>query len=132
MEIYTDMRKPSPNHSRLTLTESTLRKLVRQEIAERLFEGPDDGEAKAKAGSATAGDAEGQLDIKKMADALGLDAGKLKTSVSNLRGGKRTATDDKIFGDVFAKLLDASPEDTVKAMTVLKKVSADDKDSDKK
>ena len=57
---------------------------------------------------------------------IGVDAGKLKTAVSNLRANKRSSTDDKVFGDVIAKLIDASEQDTVKAMTVLKKVHAEE------
>lgn len=88
-------------------------------------------EDKPKVGSETSS-AEGTLDVKKMADTLGMDSGKLKTAVTNLRGGKRNSNDNGVFGDLFAKLIDASPEDTVKVMNVLKKVESEPEGTEKK
>jgi len=114
----------------MKLTARLLRKLVESEkqkmTLHNIFEaGP------TKVGGETA-DVEGNVDIKKMADALGADVGKLKTAVSNLRAGKRNSLDNSVFGDIFAKLMQASPEDTVKAMNVLKKVSSEDGEEKKK
>lgn len=106
------------------LDEKRLRENVRGHVKHLLEAGP-------KTGGATA-EVEGSVDIKKMADALGADPGKLKTAVTNLRAGKRNSNDNAVFGDIFAKLLEASPEDTVKAMNVLKKVSAEDGGEEKK
>ena len=103
---------------RMKLLESHLRKIIRKELVSLR----EETGAPAKAGSATAS-AEGNLDVKKIADTLGLDSSKLKTAVVNIRAQKRNAADDKVFGDMIAKLINASPEDTVKVMNVLKKVS---------
>jgi len=102
----------------MKLLESHLRKMIRNEIMALR----EEAEAPVKAGSATS-EAEGNLDVKKIADTLDLDASKLKTAVVNIRAQKRSATDDKVFGDMIAKLIDASADDTVKVMNVLKKVS---------
>ena len=99
--------------------EQRLRAAVRRQVKSLLED------TKPKPGS-EGSEAEGTLDVKKIADALGLDPGKLKTAVTNIRAGKRNNTDNAIFGDMMAKLIDASPEDTVKAMNVLKKVSSED------
>ena len=96
-----------------------LRDIVRRQVCSLLEAGPKPG--------SEGSEAEGSLDVKKIADTLGLDPGKLKTAITNIRGGKRNSTDNAIFGDMMAKLLDASPEDTVKAMNVLKKVSSEEK-----
>lgn len=103
----------------MKITEVQLRQIIRSEI----FLMREAGEQPAKTGSQTS-DAEGSLDVKKIADTLGVDAAKLKTSITNLRAGKRNSSDDKVFGDMVAKLIDASAEDTVKVMSTLKKVSA--------
>lgn len=103
----------------MRITESHLRRIIRRQI-QNIFE-----ENKPKTGSATS-DVEGSVDTKKLADAIDVDPGKLKTAVTNLRAKKRNTNDDKVFGDVFAKLLDASEQDTVKAMAVLKKVHAEE------
>lgn len=105
----------------MKITEAHLRQIVRTEIL-RLHEAGED--KPMKAGSETSS-AEGTLDVKKMADILGVDAGKLKTAVANLRADKRNSTDDKVFGDMVAKLIDASPDNTVKVMGLLKKVSSE-------
>lgn len=77
-----------------------------------------------KAGTEGAKGTEGTLDVKKIADTLGLDSEKLKLAVTDLKRNKRSAAHDKMFGDVFAKLMGASESDTVKVMNVLKKVEA--------
>lgn len=104
----------------MKITEAQLRRIIKNELF-RLHEAEA---APAKPGSQTAA-AEGTIDIKKIADTLGVDASKLKTAVTNLRAGKRNSTDDKVFGDMVAKLIDASEQDTVKVMGVLKKVEAE-------
>jgi len=103
----------------MKISESQLRKIIRHQI-QNIFE-----EVKPKAGSETSS-AEGTIDIKKLSDVLGVDPGKLKTAVGNLRAGKRNSADDKVLGDMVAKLIDASEQDTVKAMSVLKKVESED------
>lgn len=105
----------------MKITEAQLRRIIKNELF-RLHEAGD--EKPAKAGSQTAA-AEGTLDVKKIADTLGVDASKLKTAITNLRAGKRNSNDNQVFGDMIAKLIDASEQDTVKVMGVLKKVEAE-------
>jgi len=107
----------------MKITESQLRKIVSEEIKNKLQE--QEPTVKGKVGKSGASDAEGSLDVKKIAETLKVDESKLKTAVSNIRKGTRNPADNTIFGDVFAALLKASPEDTVKVMNVLKKVSAE-------
>lgn len=107
----------------MKITESRLRQIIKSEIA-RLHEAGEDKPAKAGSETSTA---EGTLDVKKIADVLGVDSGKLKTAVTNLRANKRNSADDKVFGDMVAKLIDASPDNTVKVMGILKKVSSEEK-----
>lgn len=104
----------------MKISESQLRNLIKSEIQNKLNE-----QTPAKTGKAGAGEAEGTLDIKKIAETLKIDESKLKTAVANIRKGTRNPTDNGVFGDVFAALLEASPDDTVKVMNVLKKVSAE-------
>ena len=105
----------------MKITESRLRQIIKSELF-RLHEADED--KPVKPGSSTAS-AEGTLDVKKIADTLGVDSTKLKTAITNLRAGKRNTADDKVFGDMIAKLIDASEQDTVKVMSVLKKVEAE-------
>ena len=99
---------------------SILHKSIREGVRKALAEATP-----SKPGT-TGSEAEGTLDVKKLADAVGVDdPAKLKTAITNLRADKRSPADNKIFGDLIAKLLDASPDDTTKAMNVMKKVSAE-------
>jgi len=107
----------------MKITELQLRKIVSEEIKNKLQE--QEPTVKPKVGKSGASDAEGSLDVKKIAETLKVDESKLKTAVSNIRKGTRNPADNTIFGDVFAALLKASPEDTVKVMNALKKVSAE-------
>lgn len=102
----------------MKITEFQLRRLIREEI-ELINELDDDKPAKPGTETSTA---EGSLDVKRIADTLGIDASALKTAVTNIRANKRSTKDDKVFGDMVAKLINASPDDTVKVMNVLKKV----------
>ena len=119
------LRKLVESERQEMMQEANLRRNVRKHLRNIFEAGP------AKAGSETA-NVEGSVDVKKLADTLGADPSKLKTAVSNLQAGKRNSNDNAIFGDIFAKLMQASPEDTVKAMNVLKKVSAEDGGEEKK
>ena len=104
----------------MKITTTQLRKIISEEIA-RLHE---DATA-PKAGTTTAADAEGTLDVKRIADTLKLDAAKLKTAVTNLRNNKRSPTDDKPLGDLVAALINASEQDTIKVMNIIKKVGSE-------
>lgn len=115
------MSKSPCEREKMKITELQLRKIIKAEILSSLQE-QSDVVATGKSGAA---DAEGTLDVKKIAETLKVDEAKLKTAVSNIRKGTRNAVDNGIFGDVFAALLKAKPEDTVKVMNILKKVSAD-------
>ena len=105
----------------MKITEADLRKIIRKQLLSLR----EEAEQPVKAGK-EGSEAEGTLDVKKIADTLGLDASKLKTAVANIRANKRNSNDNAVFGDMIAKLIDASPDDTVKVMTVLKKVSAEE------
>jgi len=108
----------------MKITESKLRRLIQEEIFSAILREEDAAPPAKKAGAETSA-AEGSLDIKKLADTLSVDPGKLKLAITNLRAGKRSSSDDKIFGDMVAKLIDASEQDTTKAMGILKKVEAE-------
>lgn len=116
----------------MKITESQLRKIVSEEIKNKLQEQESADKAKvgksgdkAKVGKSGASDAEGTLDVKKIAETLKVDETKLKTAVTNIRKGARNPTDNAIFGDVFAALLKAPAADTVAVMNALKKVSSE-------
>lgn len=107
----------------MKITESQLRKIVSEEIKNKLQE--QESADKAKVGKSGASDAEGTLDVKKIAETLKVDETKLKTAVTNIRKGARNPADNAIFGDVFAALLKAPSADTVAVMNALKKVSSE-------
>jgi hypothetical protein len=113
----------------MKITESQLRQIIKKELLKLNEAAPTDpanaGSKPAKSGTQTATGAEGTLDVNKIAKTLGLDGAKLKTAVTNLRLGKRNSNDNQIFGDMVAKLIDASEQDTIKVMNVLKKVESD-------
>ena len=95
----------------MKLTINQLRRIIREEA-----------EQPVKAGKEQA-DTKGTLDIKTIATTLDVDPGKFSEAVKAVKSGNRSAGHNAILGDVFAKLMEASPEDTVKVMNVLKKVS---------
>jgi hypothetical protein len=100
----------------MKLLESQLRKIIRQELASL------NEEVNAKPGKEQA-DTKGTLDVKTIANTLGVDPGKFNEAVKAAKSGNRTSNHNAILGDVFVKLMEASPEDTVKVMNALKKVT---------
>lgn len=71
--------------------------------------------------------ADGNLNVKKIADTLGVDASKLSAAVKAAKAGKRNAANNAVLGDVFVKLMNAPSKDTVTVMNVLKAVGKDEK-----
>ena len=102
----------------MKITESQLRHIIRREI-ETLHE---EVAPPAKAGKEQA-DTKGVLDVKTIAKTLGVDPGKFGEAVRAAKAGNRSSNHNAVLGDVFVKLMEASPEDTVKVMNVLKKVT---------
>ena len=100
----------------MKILQSNLRKIIRKEL-ESLRE-----EAPAKAGSEQA-DTKGTLDTKTIATTLGVDPGKFNEAIRAAKSGNRSSNHNAVLGDVFVKLMEASPEDTVKVMNALKKVT---------
>ena len=99
---------------------NTLRKLIREEL--NVLSEEDMSSVSTKAGKEQA-DTKGTLDVKKIATTLGVDAGKFSEAVRAAKSGNRTSAHNAILGDVFVKLMEASPNDTVTVMNVLKKVT---------
>ena len=97
----------------MKLTIKQLRTIIREEV-----------EQPVKAGKEKA-DTKGTLDVKTIATTLGIDPGKFAEAVKSAKSGNRSSGHNAILGDVFVKLMEASPEDTVKVMNVLKKVTND-------
>lgn len=101
------------------------RRQIREHV-KRLLEDDDaatqDAGKTSKPGSETA-NTRGTLDIKKIAETLGVDAAKLSSAVKASKSGTRSAEHNAILGDVFVKLLEADPTDTATVMNALKKVS---------
>lgn len=102
----------------MKLLESHLRKIIRKEI----FALREEVEAPTKTGKEQA-DTKGTLDVKTIANTLGVDAGKFSEAVRAAKSGNRSSNHNAILGDVFVKLMEATPEDTVKVMNALKKVT---------
>jgi len=100
----------------MKLLESHLRKIIRKEIVSLREEAP------VKAGKEQA-DTKGTLDVKTIANTLGVDPGKFTEAVRAAKAGNRSSNHNAILGDVFVKLMEASPEDTVKVMNALKKIT---------
>lgn len=100
----------------MKLLESHLRKIIRKEIVSLKEEAP------VKAGKEQA-DTKGTLDVKTIANTLGVDPGKFTEAVRAAKAGNRSSNHNAILGDVFVKLMEASPEDTVKVMNALKKIT---------
>ena len=105
----------------MRITEKQIRQIIREEILRE-----DEAPPTQKAGFEKA-EADGTLNVKKIADTLSVDATKLNAAVKAAKTGKRNASHNAVLGDVFVKLMNASPEDTVKAMNVLKAVSAEER-----
>ena len=103
--------------SNMKITESMLRKIIQEEIASI-----EEVEAPIKAGKEQA-DTKGTLDVKTIANTLGVDPGKFSDAVRAAKSGNRSSSHNAIFGDVFVKLMEANPSDTVKVMNALKKVT---------
>jgi len=102
----------------MKLTGSMLRKIIQEEIS-TLHE---EAEAPVKAGKEQA-DTKGTLDVKTIANTLGVDPGKFTEAVRAAKNGNRSSNHNAILGDVFVKLMEADPADTVKVMNALKKVT---------
>jgi len=102
----------------MKLLESHLRKIIQKELLALR----EEADAPVKAGKEQA-DTKGTLDVKTIAKTLGVDPGKFSEAVRAAKGGNRGAGHNAVLGDVFVKLMEASPEDTVKVMNVLKKVT---------
>jgi hypothetical protein len=100
----------------MKITETQLRNIIKKEL-ENIAE-----EAPVKAGKEQA-DTKGTLDVKTIATTLGVDPGKFNEAIRAAKSGNRSSNHNAILGDVFIKLLEASPNDTVKVMNVLKKVT---------
>lgn len=104
----------------MKITTSQLREIISEEIVKLREENKP-----AKAGTQTATDVEGTLDINKISKTLGMDTAKLKTAVANLRAGKRQSSDNQTLGDLVASLMKASDQDVVKIMNVFKQLKSD-------
>ena len=104
-----------------TITFYELRRLIKEEV-QSLFEAPEEQKPAGTAGGKEKAETKGTLDIKKIAETLGVDAGKFAEAVRAAKSGSRGPSHNATLGDVFVKLMEASPEDTVKVMNVLKKV----------
>jgi hypothetical protein len=102
----------------MKLLESHLRKIIQKELSTLR----EEAGAPVKAGKEQA-DTKGTLDVKTIAKTLGVDLGKFSEAVRAAKGGNRSAGHNAVLGDVFVKLMEASPEDTVKVMNALKKVT---------
>lgn len=105
----------------MKLLESHLRKIIRKELISLREEAP------VKAGKEQA-DTKGTLDVKTIANTLGVDPGKFSEAVRAAKSGNRSSNHNAVLGDVFVKLMEASPEDTVKVMNALKKVTGKEED----
>lgn len=112
---YKDSRSSEVSESYRQIRIHNLRKNVRKVLYEE----------KNKPGTEKV-DAKGSLNVKKIADTLGVDAAALSNAVKSSKAGKkRTPAHNAVLGDVFVKLMNASPEDTVKAMNAFKAVSSE-------
>jgi hypothetical protein len=111
--------------------ESRLRRQIREHVNVLLEADDAAADKTSKPGSETA-NTKGTLDIKKIADTLGVDAAKLSSAVKASKSGARSAAHNAILGDVFVKLMEADPTNTVTVMNALKKVSEVPEEEDKK
>ena len=101
--------------------ESKLRHQIREHV-KVLLEDDASTDKTSTPGSETA-NTKGTLDIKKIAETLGVDAAKLSSAVKASKSGTRSAAHNAILGDVFVKLMEADPTNTVTVMNALKKVT---------
>jgi hypothetical protein len=99
----------------MKITESQLRRIIKEELFSVV-------EAPEKPGKEQA-ETKGTLDVKTIATTLGVDPAKFNEAVRAAKAGNRTSNHNAILGDVFVKLMEANPNDTVKVMNALKKVT---------
>jgi len=104
-----------------TMTVSKLRRLIKEEV-KSLREAPEDQKAATPAAGKEKAETKGTLDIKKIAETLGINPGKFAEAVRAAKAGSRGPGHNAVLADVFVKLMEASPDNTVKVMNVLKKV----------
>jgi len=103
------------------LSAQMLREIIQKEISTIVMEQtPTVGKEQANT--------KGTLDTKMIANILQVDPGKFSEAVRAAKSGNRSAGHNSILGDVFVKLMEASPEDTVKVMSALKKVTGKEED----
>lgn len=100
------------------ITETQLRSLIQKEIRSL----HEEAQVPAKPGTEQA-NTKGTLDVKTIATTLGVDPDKLAGAVKAAKSGSRSSNHNAVLGDVFVKLMEANPEDTVKVMNTLKKVT---------
>lgn len=106
----------------MKILETDLRKLIRKELSSLKEESEEAAEKPVKAGKEQA-DTKGTLDVKTIANTLGIDPAKFTEAVRAAKAGNRSSNHNAILGDVFVKLMEANPNDTVKVMNALKKVT---------
>lgn len=106
----------------MKILEQRLRKIIQEEIS-ALNEAEPESKAPVKPGAEQA-NVQGTLDVKQIASTLGVDAGKFSEAVRAAKSGNRSSVHNAVLADVFVKLMEASPESTVKVMNVLKKVKS--------
>ena len=97
----------------MSITSKVLRSAIREQL---LSEEEKAGVEKAET--------KGTLNIKKIADTLGVDVAKLSAAIKAAKSGKRSNVHNAILSDVFVKLMNAQPKDTVSVMNVLKSVAS--------
>jgi len=95
--------------------------MIKEEVAS-LGEAPEDQKAPTDAPGKEKADTKGTLDVKKIAETLGINPGKFAEAVRAAKSGSRGPGHNSVLADVFVKLMEASPENTVKVMNALKKV----------
>jgi hypothetical protein len=103
------------------ITFSRLRRLIKEEV-DSLLEAPTEEKTSGNSVGKEKAETKGTLDIKKIAETLGVDSGKFSEAVRAAKMGSRTPAHNALLSDVFVKLMEASPENTVKVMNALKKV----------
>jgi hypothetical protein len=103
----------------MRITSKSLRSAIREHL---LSEEEKAGVEKAET--------KGTLNIKKIADTLGVDVAKLSAAIKAAKSGKRSNVHNAILSDVFVKLMNAQSKDTVTVMNVLKAVAAEEPEKD--
>jgi len=99
----------------MTINKQRLRRLINEVLLSE--------EAPPKPGQEKA-ETEGTLNVKKIAETLGLDASNLSKAIAAAKQGKRLPAHNAILADVIVKLMNASSNDTVQVMNAFKAVSA--------